>query len=161
MELMRKIVDHTGNKGPGIKNTTFLSSKTMIDEEGDEIFNNDFGHSDPFQPGTFEGSSELGVSLSQTRIEFEKIVDNIIVNTGIFYKQALPLFQEMMNSCSTKVQFDELCKMMRTQNMKYIAAKGIRSAYGRSKGSVLFGEDKTNKRNNPRHRFAHEKKSKK
>ena len=45
--------------------------------------------------------------------------------------------------------------------MKHIAVKGINSAYGRSKGSVLFGEDKTNKRNTPRHRFAHEKKSKK
>ena len=26
--------------------------------------------------------------------------------------------------------------------MKHIAANGINSAYGRSKGSVLFGEDK-------------------
>ena len=43
--------------------------------------------------------------------------------------------------------------------MKYIAAKGIHSAYGKSKGSVLIGEDKTNKRNTPRHRLAYEKKS--
>ena len=45
--------------------------------------------------------------------------------------------------------------------MKRIAAKGINSAYGRSKGSVFFGEDKTNKRNTPSHKFAHENKSKK
>ena len=66
-----------------------------------------------------------------------------------------------MNSCSTKIQFDELYKMMRNQNMKHIAAKGINSAYSRSKDIVLIGEDKTSKRNTSRHRFVHEKKSKK
>ena len=65
-----------------------------------------------------------------------------------------------MNSCSTKVQFDELYEMMRTQNMKHIAAKGINLVYGRLKVSVLFGDDKTNKSNTPRHSFAHENKSK-
>ena len=52
----------------------------------------------------------------------------------------------MMNSYSTKVQFDELCEIMRFQKMKHIAAKGINLAYDRSKGIVLFGEDKTSKR---------------
>ena len=65
-----------------------------------------------------------------------------------------------MNSCSTKVQLDKLCKMMRNQNMKHVAAKGINLTYGRSEGSVLFGGDKTSKTNAPRRRFAHEKKSK-
>ena len=158
---MRRIVNHTGNKGPVIKNTMMLSCKTMIDEDDDDIINNNFGHLTQLTPGTFEGSSEVDVSLSQTRIELENVVDNSLVITGIFYKQALPLFQEMMNSCSTKVQFDELCKITRNQNMKYTAAKGINSVYGRSKVSVFFGDDKTSKRNTPRHRFAHEKKSKK
>ena len=69
-----------------------LRSETMI-----------IGHSDPFQPGTFGLSSEVDISLSQKRIELENLVDNILVTTGIFYKQALPLFQEMTNSCSTKL----------------------------------------------------------
>ena len=90
---MRRIVDHTGNKGPVIKNTMMLSSKTMIDEEDDEIINNDFGHSAQFTPGTFGGSSEVDVSLSQTRIELENVVDDTLVTTGIFYKQALSDFQ--------------------------------------------------------------------
>ena len=83
------------------------------------------------------------VSFSQTRIELENIVDNTLVTTSIFYKQALLLFQEMTNICSTKIQIDELCIMMRNQNMKHIPANGIKSAYSRSKGIVLFGEDKT------------------
>ena len=45
--------------------------------------------------------------------------------------------------------------------MKHIAAKGINSVYGRSKRIVVFGEDKMSKMNINRHRFAHERKSKK
>ena len=33
MDLMKIIIDHTGNEGPVIKNTIILSSKTMIDED--------------------------------------------------------------------------------------------------------------------------------
>ena len=91
----------------------------------------------------------------------ENLVDDTLVTTGTFYKQALPLFQEMMNRCSTKVKVDELCKIMRNRNMKHINAKDISSLYGRSQGSVLFDEDKRSKSNLPRHRFAYESKSKK
>ena len=83
----------------------------------------------------------MDVSISQTRIELENVVDD--------------------NSCSTKVQTDELCRIVRNQNMKHIATKGINLAYGRSKGIVLFGKDKTSKKTTTHHRFEHEKKSKK
>ena len=39
--------------------------------------------------------------------------------------------------------------------------KGINLVYSRSKGTVLFGEDKTSKKIIPRHRFAYKRKSKK
>ena len=45
--------------------------------------------------------------------------------------------------------------------MKHIPAKGIKLAYGGSKCFVMFGEDEISKMSIPRHRFAHEKKSKK
>ena len=70
MDLTRRIVNYTGNKGSFIKNTMMLSSKIMIDEEQDEIIKKYFGHSAPFQPGTFRGPSEVDISLSQTRIAF-------------------------------------------------------------------------------------------
>ena len=66
----------------------------------------------------------------------------------------------MMNSCSTKVQFDELSEIMRNYHMKHITVKVINSAYTRSKYIALFGEDETNKRNINRHRFSHERESK-
>ena len=55
MDLMRRIVDNTGNKVPVIKNTMMLSSKSMIDKEDDEMINKDFGHSAQFTPGIFGG----------------------------------------------------------------------------------------------------------
>ena len=92
MELMRMIVNHTGNKGPVITNTMIIASETMIAKEYFDIINNDFGHSAPFQPGTFGGLSEVDVSLSQMRIELDNVVNDTLVTTGTFYKQALPLF---------------------------------------------------------------------
>ena len=68
-----------------------LTSETMIDKEDFDIINNNFGHSDPFQPGTFGGLSEVCVSLSQTSIELENVVDDTLVTTVIFSKQVLSL----------------------------------------------------------------------
>ena len=45
----------------------------------------------------------MDVILSQTRIDFDNLVDDTIVKPDIFYKQGLPLFQEMINSCSAKI----------------------------------------------------------
>ena len=84
----------------------------------------------------------MDVSLPQTRIDLENVVDDTIVITGTFYKQVLPIFQEMMNSCSSRVQFDECMQMMINQHMKYIAAKSINSAYVTSTGIVFLGENK-------------------
>ena len=76
----------------------------------------------------------------------ENIVENTLVTTSTFYKKALPLLQEMMNSYSTKVQFDELSEIMINRYIKHIATKGIHSPYGRSQDIVLFGEDSTSQR---------------
>ena len=45
--------------------------------------------------------------------------------------------------------------------MKRIAAKGINSAYGISKVSVLFSEDKTSQRDINCHKFTHKRRFKK
>ena len=77
-----------------ITNIMMLSSETMIDKEYVDIIQNDISYYDPFQLGTFEESSKVDVSLSQTRIELENVVEYTLVTTGTFYKQALPLFKK-------------------------------------------------------------------
>ena len=69
--------------------------------------------------------------------------------------------QEMMNSCSKKVQLKEYMQVIRNENMKHIAAKGINSVYGTSNSIVLFGEDTSSQRNSKRHKYAHERRPKK
>ena len=76
-----------------------LRAKTMLDEdEYDMIDNRIDDYNNSFQPGSFGGSSQVDVNLSQIRIELENVVDSNIVTTGTFYKKSLPLFQEIMNS---------------------------------------------------------------
>ena len=45
--------------------------------------------------------------------------------------------------------------------MKHIAVKGINSIYDKPKGIVLLGEDTKSQRNIKRHKYAHERRSKK
>ena len=97
-----------------------------------------FKYGTSFHPGSFGGTSQVDVGLSQVRIDLESVVDDTLVITGTFYKQALPGFQEITKSCSTKVQLDERMKLMRNQHMKHIAANGINSVCGTSKDIVLF-----------------------
>ena len=69
MDLMKRIVNHTGNKCPVVADTTTLSSENMIDKDEYDKINNDISHYDNlFQPGKFGASPELDVSLSQIRI---------------------------------------------------------------------------------------------
>ena len=102
----------------------------------------------------------MDASLSKTRIDLENVVNNILVATGTFYKQGEPLFQEIMNICSTRLQLDECIEMMRNQNMKHIAANGINSAYGTLTGVLLFGKDKTIQKDNKRHEYTQKRRSK-
>ena len=50
---MKRIINHAVNKDPVITKKIILTLETMIDKEDVDIINNEFGHSDPFQSGTF------------------------------------------------------------------------------------------------------------
>ena len=148
---MKRIFE-SGKYGPVINNTLTLRSKSTIDEDEYKIKNNGICNYDNLsQLGSFGGTSQVDISLSQTRINLENVVNNTLVATCTFHKHAFPMFKEMTSSCSTKVHFDECMHLIRHQNIKYIVAKSIHSAYGTSNGIVLFGEDKTSQRNIKRH----------
>ena len=97
---MKRIFEYTGRESHMITNTMMLRSKTMLDEDEYDIIDNGIGDYDNlFQSGFFGWSSQVDVILSQTRIDLDNVVDDTLESIGTFYKQALPLFQEMMNSC--------------------------------------------------------------
>ena len=66
----------------------------MIDEDEYDMIDNDIGNYDnSFQPGSFGGTSQVDISLSQTRVDLKNLVDDTILTTGTFYKQVLPVFK--------------------------------------------------------------------
>ena len=66
---MKRIIEHTGREDLVTKNTTTLSSKSMIDEDEYDIIDNEIGEfNNSFLPGSFGGSSHVDISLYQTRV---------------------------------------------------------------------------------------------
>ena len=87
MDLIKRVFDYTGKYVPVITNTLTLKSKTMIDEdEYDMIDNVICNYDNSFQSGSFGGTSQVDVILSQTMIDLENVVDDTLLTSGIFYK---------------------------------------------------------------------------
>ena len=92
--------------------------------------------------------------------------DNLNVTsttTGRYYKEDLPLFEEMIYSCSNDVQFNEMMHAMRAQHMKNQCAKGINTDFTdtRGGGASPFGGNNTNLRSVRRHKLTYERFGKK
>ena len=77
MDLVKRIFEYIGSKGPVITNTLTLRSKTLIDKDKYEIIDNEIGnYNNSFQPGSFGGTSQVDVSLSETRIYLDISCNN-------------------------------------------------------------------------------------
>ena len=74
-----------------------------------------------------------------------------------YYKYALPVFEEMMNSCKTKKQFDDVIKIIGTQHFKHIAENGMLSHNNTTRSTYMFGQNDTNQRSIPRQKFTYKK----
>ena len=102
------------------------------------------------------GSSQVECYLSKHREENDNDVVNDSTPQNTYYKEALPLFEQMVNSCPNKHLFDEMCQFMRNKHMVHIASRGINNQIRNSNGITLFGENNTNKISVKRHKFIHE-----
>ena len=102
------------------------------------------------------GSSQVECYLSQHRKENDNCVENQVTQRNTYYKESLPLLEEMVNSFPNKHLFDEICQLMINRNMVHIASRGINNQIRNSKGMTLFGENNTNKRPMKKHKFMHE-----
>ena len=75
---------------------------------------------------------------------------NEIIEISSYYKLALPIFEEMMNSCKTKKQFDDVCINMQNQHYKHVAENGVLPHNNTTKSTYMFGQNDTNQRSIPR-----------
>ena len=102
------------------------------------------------------GSSQVECWLSQHREEKDNDVVNTAQPPNTYYKEAIPLFEQMVNSCPNKHMFDEMCQFMRNRHMVYIVSRGINAGIRNCQRMNLFGEINTNKRVMKRYKSNHE-----
>ena len=70
------------------------------------------------------GSSQVECHLSQQNESNDNYIETNNTQRKTYYKEALPLFEEMVNSCPNKNLFDEMCQIMRDRHMIHIASRG-------------------------------------
>ena len=76
-----------------------------------------------------------------------------------YYREALPVFEQIVYSCSNDVQFKEIMTVMRVQHIKNQRERGINSGYNSvsaTHGMSLFGKNSTYQRSVKCHKFVYE-----
>ena len=154
---MTKIVNETNRGNPVLKDSIPLN----IVEEINAVTEYDDVHStmdmNIDQMDNMGGSSQVECQLSQHREETDNNIDSYVSHRNTYYKEALPLFEEMVNSCPNEYLFKEMCTILRNRHMVHLATRGINNQLINSNGMTLFGENNTNNRKMKRHKFLHEK----
>ena len=162
IDLMHSIFRHTHDTGPVLKDSIPLHDQNDNHDNNVEpfIMNNDDESNDIMCDCTtaFGGSSQTETQLSTARLAIDNAPKcNEIIETSSYYKHALPVFEDMMNSCKTKKQFEDLIKNMETQHFKHVSENGINMYKNTQRSNYMFGQNDTNQRSTPRKKFAHEK----
>ena len=83
--------------------------------------------------------------------------NNEVVVSSTYYKHALPVFEDMMNSCKIKKKFEEVIKMMETQHYRYVSENGGLPYNNTTTNTYVFEKNDTNQSSIPRKKFDYEK----
>ena len=164
VDLMKAILEHTDKHGPVLKDSIPLHSTTLEDEsDNDSMFINNDNESNVIIdhcPVHFGGSSQTQTQLSTARLAIDNAPTmNMVIATSTYYKLALPMFEDMMNSCSTKPQFEEVINMMKTKHYKHLSENGKCPYQTQARRPVPYvvEQNNTNKKKEKRHKFLYEK----
>ena len=79
--------------------------------------------------------------------------------SNCYYREALPVFLQMVYSCSSDVQFKEMMTSMRVHYIKNQCERGINIGYNSvsaTHGMSLFGKNSTYQRSVKCHKFVYE-----
>ena len=156
--LITKIVNQTNRGKLVIKDAIQVDVLETIFEvnqiEDDNSVSDDL---DLDEMNNIGGSSQVQCYLSQQNEDNDNDAEKNNSQRNTYYKEALPLFEDMVNSCPNKNLFNDMCQFMRDRHMIHIASRGYNNQVTNANGIVLFGENNTNKRSMKRHKFMHEK----
>ena len=156
--LMNKIISETNRGHPVLKDSiplNVLEEMNAVTQYDDIDSTMDMKIDEMDNMG---GSSQVECYLSQHREEIDDNIDILGSHRNTYYRDALPLFEEMVNSCPNDYLFKEMCTILRNRHMVHVASRGVNNQLLPSNGSALFGENNTNRRTVKRHKFTHEKK---
>ena len=163
IDLMKSILFHTNKKGPVLTNSIPLYDQEVIDHDErnmeDEFMNNPDDSDDNICECTteFGGSSQTETQLSNARLAIDNAPNNNeVIEVSKYYQLALPVYEDMMNSCKTKKQFEDVIKLMETQHIKHVSENGVLPHNNTTKSTFMFGQNDTNQRSIPRKKFAYE-----
>jgi len=162
IDLMIKILEHTNTHGPVLKDSIQLCDQTSNDESNtDCIFINNGDESDDNIDGCtahFGGSSQTETQLSTARLAIDNAAPmNEVIQTSSYYKLALPLFEDMMNSCKTIEQFKKDCETLERRHYEHIAENRGPQQNNTTQHTYLFGQNDTKQRREARQKFPYEK----
>ena len=125
----------------------------------DEFLNNPDDSDDNMCDCTteFGGSSQTETQLSTARLAIDNAPNNNeVIEVSKYYQLALPVYEDMMNSCKTKKQFEDVIKIMETQHFKHVSENGVLPHNNTTRSTYMFGQNDTNQRSIPRQKFAYE-----
>ena len=74
--------------------------------------------------------SQVESQSSQGRENLKGELDNILVTTDTHYYIAVRVFEQIMSSCSTQVQYEEVVNTMRDLYYTHISERGINYGCG-------------------------------
>ena len=84
------------------------------------------------------GSSQVECHLSQHREDNDNNMDSVVSNRNTYYKEALPLFEEKVNSFPNKHLFDEMSQLLRKRHIVHISSRGINNRVCNPKATIFF-----------------------
>ena len=71
-----------------------------------------------------------------------------------YYKRALPIFEDMINTCQSEMQFQKAIHAMKSQHYHNVATNGEQT--NRVRETYVFGQNDTQLKKVPRRKFFHE-----
>ena len=80
--------------------------------------------------------------------------NNEVIATSTYYKHTLLVFEDMMNSCKKKKQFEEVVKMMETQHYKHVSENGVLPHNNTTRSTYMLGQNETNQRTIAQKKFS-------
>ena len=105
----------------------------------------------------FGGSSQVEGNLSQNAQLYSQDDYRPSIKEESFYNTALPLFNDMINTCQNDESFQECLQLMRTQISKNLASNSKPNEELNTGSVHLYGENMTSRKSVKRHKSTGEK----